>query len=117
MTYCTASDIRSIVHTGLSDGEIEAIIALSDAEIDKRLGSQDSSDKVIKKLSMLLTAKTVKLRQPGIVAVGEYSENNEDLFQVLDAEIEKIYRLCSSSSISSSRYGVIDEEERTGVDV
>lgn len=115
--YCTASDVRSIIHTGLSDSEIEAIIELSDAEIDKRLGSQDASDKVIKKLSMLLTAKTVKLRQPGSVAVGEYSESSEHFSQVVEAEIEKIYRLCSSSSISSSRYGVIDEEERTGVAV
>lgn len=70
---CIASDLRSILHTDLTDPEIEAIIELSDGDIDNRLGVQRPSDKVIKRLSMLLTARTVKLRQPGSVAAGEYS--------------------------------------------
>ncbi|MCK4703013.1 hypothetical protein KAT55_06625 [Candidatus Bathyarchaeota archaeon] len=111
--YCTASDVRSIIHTGLTDSEIETIIELSDAEIDKRLGSQDSSDKVIKKLSMLLTARTVKLRQPGSVAVGEYSESSEHFSQVVEAEIEKTWRLYSGVTVSSSSYGIIDEDDRS----
>jgi len=115
--YCTASDVRSIIHTGLTDSETEAIIELSDAEIDKRLGPRDPSDKVIRKLSMLLTAKTVKLRQPGNVAVGEYSESSEQFLQVVEAEVEKIWRLYSGVAVSSSSYGVIDEDERAGVAV
>lgn len=111
--YCTASDVRSIIHTGLKDSEIETIIELSDAEIDKRLGSQDSSDKVIKKLSMLLTARTVKLRQPGSVAIGEYSESGEGLDEVLVREIEGIWRLYSGVTVSSSSYGIIDEDDRS----
>jgi len=114
--YCTASDVRSIIHTGLSDSEIEAIIELSDAEIDKRLGPRDPSDKVIRKLSMLLTAQTVRLRQPGSVAVGEYSESNDKLNAVLSAEIEKILKFYSSPVISSSDYSYIDEDDRTEVD-
>ena len=110
--YCTASDVRSIIHTGLTDPEIEAIIELSDGEIDKRLGTQDSSDKVIKRLSMLLTVRTVKLRQPGSVAVGEYSENNTNFQQVVEDEIEKTWRLCSGVTISSSSYSIIDEDDR-----
>ena len=62
--YCTAADVRSIIHTSLGDSEIDGIIELSDAEIDKKLGTQDASDKLIKKLSMLLTAYTIKVRQP-----------------------------------------------------
>jgi len=111
--YCTAVDVRSIVHTGLTDSEIEAIIELGDAEIDKRLGTQDPSDKVIKRLSMLLTARTVKLRQPGSVAVGEYSENSEQFLRVVEAEIEKTWRLYSGVAVSSSSYGVIDEDDRS----
>lgn len=111
--YCTASDVRSIIHTGLTDSEIETIIELSDAEIDKRLGSQDSSDKVIKKLSMLLTAQTVRLRQPGSVAVGEYSESGEGLDEVLVREIDRIWRLYHGVAVSSSSYGVIDEDDRS----
>lgn len=110
--YCTASDVRSIIYTGLTDGEIEAVIELSDAEIDKRLGDQDPTDKVIKRLSILLTARTVKLRQPGSVAVGEYSESNTDFQKVVEDEIEKTWRLCSRVAISSSSYSVIDEDDR-----
>ena len=111
--YCSASDVRSIIHTGLSDSEIENIIELSDSEIDKRLGPQDPSDKVIKRLSMLLTARTVKLRQPGSVAVGDYSESNEQFLRVVEAEIEKTWRLYHGVAVSSSSYGVIDEDDRS----
>ncbi len=114
--YCSASDVRSIIHTGLSDS-IEAIIELSDAEIDKRLGAQDLSDKVIRRLSMLLTAQTIRLRQPGSVAVGEYSESKERLDEVFIREIEGIWRLYHGVAIASSSYGVIDEDERAGVAV
>ena len=64
MAYCSASDVRLIVSTSLTDAEISAIIAMSDAEIDRRLGSQDASDELILKLSMLLTAHSIKTRQP-----------------------------------------------------
>lgn len=115
--YCSASDVRSIIHTGLTDSEIESIIELSDAEIDKRLGPRDPSDKVIRKLSMLLTAQTVRLRQPGSVTVGEYSESGEGLDEVLVREIEGIWRLYHGVAVSSSSYSVIDEDERAGVAV
>jgi len=111
--YCTASDVRNIIHTGLSDSEIEAVIELSDAEIDKRLGPRDPSDKVIRKLSMLLTAQTVRLRQPGSVAVGEYSESGEGLDEVLVREIDRIWRLYHGVAVSSTSYGVIDEDDRS----
>ena len=115
--YCSALDVRSIIHTGLSDSEIETIIELSDAEIDKRLGPRDPSDKLIRKLSMLLTTQTVKLRQPGSVAVGEYSESGEGLDEVLVREIDGIWRLYHGVAVSSSSYSVINEDERAGVAV
>ena len=111
--YCTVSDVRSIIHTGLSDSEIEAIIELSNAEIDKRLGPRDPSDKVIRKLSMLLTAKTVRLRQPGSVTVGEYSESSEDFLRVADDEIKNIWRLYTGVNVSSSSYEIINENDRS----
>jgi hypothetical protein len=60
--YCTASDVRSIIHKSPSDAEIEMIIELSDAKIDKCLGSQDPLDKVILRLSILITVSALKLR-------------------------------------------------------
>jgi hypothetical protein len=40
LAYCTASDVRLIVSTSLTDAEISGITAMSDAEIDRRLGNQ-----------------------------------------------------------------------------
>ena len=109
--YCSAQDVRSIIHTGLTDSEIEVIIGLSDAKIDKRLGPRDPSDKLIRKLSMLLTAQTVRLRQPGSVAMGEYSESGEGLDDALVGEIDTIWKLYHGITVSSSSYGIIDEND------
>ena len=112
MVYCTAADVRLIVETSLTDTEISGIIEMSDAEIDSRLGSQDSSDKLIKKLSMLLTAHAIKTRQPRSVAVGEYREDSGDVLEVWEREIERIYRLYKGVSVKASEYRHIDEDTR-----
>jgi len=40
MPYCSASDIRLFVDTNLTDSEIGQLIEMSDAQIDRELGSQ-----------------------------------------------------------------------------
>ena len=112
MAYCTASDVRQIIHTSLTDSDLASIIEMSDAQIDKRLGAQSSSDKVVKKLSMLLTAKTIKARQPRSVAAGEYREDSGDILEVWTQEIEGLFRLYKSPTIKASEYRHIDEDER-----
>jgi len=112
MAYCTASDVRLVVETSLTDTQITSIIEMSDAEIDKRLGSQSSSDKLIKKLSMLLTAHTIKTRQPKSVAIGEYREDAGNVLENWEQEIERIYRLHKDVSVKASEYSHIDEDTR-----
>jgi len=112
MAYCTASDVRRIIHTSLTDSDITSIIETSDAQVDKRLGAQSPSDKVVKKLSMLLTAKTIKARQPRSVAAGEYREDSGNILDVWTQEIEGLYRLYRSPSVKASKYRHIDEDER-----
>jgi hypothetical protein len=106
--YSTATEVRRIIHTGLTDTDIAAIIEICDAQIDRRLGVQSTSDKVIKKLSMLLTARTIKGRQPGSVAVGEYREAQGDLMQLWGKEIDELYRLYETPIFASSDYRHID---------
>jgi len=112
MAYCTASDVRRIIHTSLTDSEITSIIETSDPQIDKRLGAQSPSDKLVKKLSMLLTARTIKARQPRSVAAGEYREDSGDVIDVWTHEIEGLFRLYKSPTIKASEYRHIDEDER-----
>jgi len=90
LTYCTAADVRLIINTSLSDLEIASLVETSDAYIDKVLGAQSGSDKLVKRLSMLLTAKAIKTRQPQSYAVGEYSEAAGNVLEVWEREIEVI---------------------------
>lgn len=112
MTYCSASDVRLIINTSLSDDQIDTVIELSDAEIDKRLGSQSASDKLIKKLSMLLSARTIKTRQPQSQAIGAYKESAGNVLEVWEREIESIYQLYRGGVIKVSEYQHIDEDAR-----
>ena len=112
MAYCTPADIRAIINTTLTDNEITGIIETSDAEIDRRIGAQDLNDKLIKKLSMLLTAHIIKTRQPKSQAIGEYREDAGDVLEVWEREIERIYGLYKGVSMKSSEYQHIDESKR-----
>ena len=112
MAYCTASDIRLIVSTSLTDTEISGIIAMSDAEIDNRIGSKDTSDELVKKLSVLLTAHIIKTRQPRSLAIGEYKEDSGNVLEVWEREIERIYRLYKGVSVKASDYSHIEEDTR-----
>jgi len=89
MTYCTPSDVRLIIDTDLTDDEIEKIIATSGAYIDRLLGAQSTSDQLINRLSVLLTARFIKTRQPTSTAIGEYRETHDPL-KVWNAEIQEI---------------------------
>jgi hypothetical protein len=112
MAYCTAADVRLIINTTLTDDQISSVIDMSDAEIDKRLGTQDASDELIKKLSILLTAHTIKTRQPQSQVIGEYKEDTGDVLQVWEREVDRIFRLYKSVSVKSSDYDHIDEAKR-----
>jgi len=112
VAYCTASDVRAIINTNLTDEQITSIIETSDAEIDRLIGAQDVSDKLVKKLSMLLSAYTIKTRQPKSQAIGEYREDAGDILEVWEREINRIYRLYKSVSVKSSDYRHIEESKR-----
>ena len=112
MAYCSASDVRLIVSTSLTDAEISGIIAMSDSEIDRKIGSQDALDELVKKLSMLLTAHSIKTRQPRSVAIGEYREDAGNILEIWEREIERIYRLYRRISVKASDFRAIEEEKR-----
>lgn len=112
MPYCTAADVRAMVDTALTDGEIAGIIETSDAEIDRRIGVQSDSDKLVKKLSMLVTAQTIRARQPQTQVIGEYREDAGDVLCIWEREIERIYRLYRVLRVKASDYEEIDESER-----
>lgn len=112
MAYCTASDVRLVIHTTLTDDQITTIIEMSDAEINRKIGVEDPSNKLVKKLSMLLTAWIIKTRYPNSQAIGEYREDASDILEVWKEEIERIFRLYKTPLVRSSDYRYIDESKR-----
>jgi hypothetical protein len=117
MAYSTYDDVRRVINTSLEDSYITEIIAWSDAEIDKQLGSQSSSDELIEKLSVLLTARTIKTRQPTSMGAGAYRETHDPI-PIWTHEIDKIYSLYrSGAKIYGTPYEHIDEDERYTEDV
>ena len=106
------SDICYTARARLTDTEISSVIETSEAEIDRRIGAQDSSDKLVKKLSMLLSAHAIKTRQQKSVAIGEFREDAGDVLEVWEREIERIYRLYKNVSVKATDYRHIKETKR-----
>ena len=101
--------MRRLIDTSLSDEEIAEIIELCDSEIDHRIGPQSLSDPLIRKLSALLAAKMIKMREPKARAIGEYREDSGDVLEVWEREIERIFRLYEAFRVSATRYRRIEE--------
>ena len=112
MPYSQPANVRYLVETPLTDAEIAALIEESDAEIERRLGAQDPSSRLVRRLSALITARAIRSTYPGSVAVGEYREDGGGTLVDWAGEIDRIYRLLSKPRTSASRYGSIDEETR-----
>jgi len=104
--------VRLVVETALTDQEIEGVIEMSDAEIDRRIGSQSGSDKLVKKLSVMLTARSIKTRQPQSQAIGEYREEFGGVLEAWGKEIEGMFKLKKTARVAGSEYGHIDERKR-----
>jgi hypothetical protein len=116
MAYCAYTDVQAIISTTLVQAQIEAIIAESDAEIDLRLGSQTAGDKVIQKLSKLMTAIQIKTRQPTAMAAGEYRETHDPI-AVWAAEVLRLFEINRAGKIRGTPYEHIDEDARYTEDV
>ena len=106
MPYSTASEVRRVIHTDLTDTDITTLITQTDTEINKQLGTQNPTDKLITKLSTLITARTIKHRQPQSTTIGEYSSTTTD---TLTDEIDRITRLYKQPAIKASEYRFKEE--------
>lgn len=97
MPYTYPENVRRLVDTPLTDAEISSIIEESDAEVDKRVASPITGDPLIRRLSTLITVKTIRTRDPENITVGEYSES--DSLGDIDAEIEAVTRLYAQPKV------------------
>lgn len=70
VSYCAVSDVERFVHTSMSDADIQKCIEEADEWINEEIGPQDGNLKEIRKLSALVAARDIKLRDPLSVAIG-----------------------------------------------
>lgn len=112
MPYATPADVKLIAHTSLTDPEIASLIEQSDAEIDKRVGTQSTGDVLVKRLSSFITAYTILQRQPESITIGAYREQRGNTLDVWSREINRLYRLLGSAKIKATQYMHIDEKQR-----
>jgi len=66
----------------------------------------------MKKLSVLLTAHSIKTRQPRSQATGEHREDAENVLEVWEVEIGRISRLYKGFAVEDSEYRRIKESKR-----
>lgn len=112
--YCTPSDVRLLISTTLEDGDITRLIEQASAEIDKRIGTQSTSDQVVEKLCAFMTAYTLKIQRPQSEALGERRISMGRTLDLWAREIERLFTLCAPvrSRVKSSSYQKIDEDLR-----
>jgi predicted transcriptional regulator len=111
MPYCTAADVRTLILTNLTDAQIADLITSTDAEIDLLVGGQ-STNPLATRLSALMTASTVRAREPAGVTVGEYREEEGDAPEAWRREIQAILRALKAPAVKATGYTSIDETRR-----
>jgi len=82
MTYCNASDVRLLIHTNLTDDEIDDLIPLADSDLDDMLGGASITTTQKKKGSMRGTAIMIAERSPTTYTAGstrvDYSQRTTE---------------------------------------
>lgn len=93
MAYCTATEVRYVVHTGLGDLALGNLIAIVDKDLDDRLEGYTLSADLKKICSMLLTAILVRRRDPKAYTAGlakiQYGDDLDDWQAWVDRVIRK----------------------------
>lgn len=100
------------ITTSLNNELIEELINQASAEIDKRVGSQSTSDVVIKKLCALIVAYGMKIQRPQSEALGTRRVEMGITLELWNKEIERLYRLYHTPIVLASEYRSIDEDTR-----
>jgi len=113
MAYSTYTEVRRVINCPfLEDSDITALILQSDAEIDKMIGAQTAGDRLVEKVSVLLTAQVIKGRWPEARSIGEWTEDWGNIIERWQVEVDRVFSLYKSVRITSGAYQVIDEDER-----
>lgn len=114
MAYCTAAEVKYLVHTGLDDTALGSLIDIVDVDLDDRLGSATLSDDLKKLCSMLLTAVLCADRDPESYALGEARIKYGNRIKNWEARVERIINKAKGAGmkVRATAYQHIDESSR-----
>jgi len=91
MAYATATDVRSLVDTSLTDPQITNIITWVDEVIDMKTDSGSLSATFKENLSASYAALKVMMRDPNARSLGEYSERRDVVLKMLKDEVDSLF--------------------------
>jgi len=111
LANCTASDVRLVINTGLTDDEIAALIALADTEVEARgFISPKWTAGLKKRLSMLLTAELVSMNDVMSRGINEYQAVKPGNASLWRQMAEKLVASVQGPYVKATSYREIDEE-------
>lgn len=111
--YCSVTDVTWYIGAGgLTDAQITSQITMQSAIIDKRLGSQSTSDEVVKNLCALMTAREIARKRPDEIQLLGTSQNWESTMRDWDQRIRELSKMYKTPKVKPSAYQVIDEDDR-----
>lgn len=90
MSYCTVSDVRSLVNTDLTDVKITNIITWADDWVDKHVDSGSATATYLENLSATYAAWRIMLKDPSARKLGEYAEDRGIMIKMLKDELDDL---------------------------
>ena len=117
MPYCTDEEVKILIETSLEGHEIETLIALADADLDRMLGGTSMETSLKKKCSMMLSAAMISDKEPGSYSVGGVRIDQSKRAENWRSQVREIVASAKAGRavIKSSKYQHIDESTRYSV--
>ncbi len=106
MAYVTASQVRAIVDTDVTDDEITELIEEVDALMDLKLDTGSLGVFVLRAISRTWTAIRCMLKDPNSEALGEWRGEREFALKKLNAMLDEM--IGDASGGIAFRYGFAD---------
>jgi len=106
MVYCTASQVRAVCDTDITDSELTEMIEETDAWMDLKLDTGSLPTIFLRMISRTATAIRAFLKDPNSQALGEYREDREYALEKLNSLLDEM--IADAGGGIAFRYGYAD---------
>jgi len=93
MSYCTPTDVLSIVDTDMSEAEVDVLIDVLSAGMTATLDTGSMDAQLLRGICMTWCAYRVMLKDPDSRRIGEYAEDRAETLKLLKGELDRIFAI------------------------